>query len=686
MALKEIWNKLSYLIRRGRFHSELADEMEFHIESRADELMATGQSRRDALAQARREFGSSLRLSEETHSAWQMRWMEDLFSDVRFAGRALRRSPGFAITAVVCLALGIGANTTIFSITAAFLFGQPSCRDAASVISIWEGGNSAAPYSDYKFVRDARIFDGMAGIDPESYANWRNGDGTRRLFAALVSDDYFTTLGIPIRQGRGVLPRETNTVVISERLWRTAFNADPGILQQTMTLDGQLYNVVGVLPADHRTVLGFAIAPDIYVPARHDTDHLMMYARLPSGMNRAAARARLLGVFQQLDRIHPEENWKRTEGVRITGVVGPEAFAGEALTAILAFFGMLMAMVSLVLLIACTNVASLLLARASNRAQEIAVRLSLGASRSRIVRHLLAESLLIAGLGGVAGLLLNSALTHLIAGVDLPIAAPVHIVITPDTRLVVYAACIAIASAFLSGLVPALTSARRDANAALKNGQRQTVRTWGFRSVLVAGQIAVSIVLLSVGFLFLHSLRLATAMNPGFDLDHTVWASMRVVPDDYAQPARLQSLASVALERLRGLSGIQAAAITSRVPLNDNCTVQTSVRTDVSATPTRLRWQCNEVTPDYFRAIGIPLVRGREFTMADRKGPAAVAIVNESFARTLFGDKDPIGHTITANKPMLIVGVVKDSKYFTFTESQRLASTSLMLNSTQRPR
>jgi predicted permease len=677
--LREFWLRLCWLAGRSRFHSELADEMQFHVESRAEELEQGGVSRSEALARARREFGSRMKAAEDTSGAWQIRWLEDIFSDLYYAGRALRRNPGFALTAIFCLALGIGANTTIFSITTNFLFSQPSCRDSASMVAIWEGGNSASSITDYRFHRDTRIFDGMAGINVEREVNWRDGDRTRRFYAGVVTDDYFPTLECPFLLGRGIARGETTSAVLSDRVWRGTFGGDPAILGRKLILDGRIYSITGVLPANHRSIAGFSLSPDVYIPVAHDDDSVQFYARLPKGMTLSVARARLRSALQQLDRIHPKEGWKRANQVRVTGVTGFDVLNQEIPGQVTAFFAMLMIVVGLVLLIACTNVASLLLARAAGRSHELAIRLSLGASRRRIIRHLLAERLLLSALGLIAGLAVDMGCAKVINNLTLPVPVPIHLVVSPDWRLFWYSLCAVLVSTLLSGLLPAFNAVRKDVNLTLKQEERQTVRSWNLRSVLVAGQLAVSIVLLAMGFLFVHNLLRATSMDPGFNVSGTIWAYMRLVPDKYNDPeqAKQMSVVRLALERLRALPGVESAAITQYVPLNGNCVIGTTIRTDISSVAAPVEYECNNVGADYFQAVGIPIQRGREFTAADRKGSQPVAIVNESFARAVFGNADPVGHTITTDftndKSKLIVGVVKDSKYFTLSEKQRLA-------------
>ncbi|HTA45368.1 MAG TPA: ABC transporter permease [Bryobacteraceae bacterium] len=675
MTLHEMWRRLLYLGRRDRLHSELNDEMQFHIESRADELQHGGISRAEALSQAHREFGSSARIAEDANDAWRFRWLDDLISDVRYSARALRRNPGFAVAAVFCLALGIGANTTIFNITTSFLFSLPSGRDASSLISILAGGSSASPLSDYKFLRDAHIFEGVGGINPEREVNWSEGGRTSRLYAGLVTDDYFTTLGIPCLLGRGVAQSETDTAVLSYRLWRTRFGEDHSILGRRLMLDGKTYTVVGVLPADHRSIVGFGFSPDIYVPAFRDDDMVQFYARMPSGMTVPMARARLQRIFQELDHIHPKDGgWKRTQGIRVTGVTGAAVLGMEQVGTMVAFFGLVLAVAGLLLLIACTNVASLLLARASSRAGELAVRLSLGASRARIVRHLLAESLVLSALGAVAGFLITVACGRLLSNLTLPLPVPIQVVARPDGRLLLYASLMVILSTLIAGLMPAFKAVRTDVNTVLKREQGRTGGVWGLRGAMVTGQLAVSVVLLATGFLFIHNLVRATSMNPGFDIDHTIWTYMRVVPERYTDPVRQRLVIDGALRRLRSLPGVSAAAITKVVPLNTDTHIGTDVRTDLTSQTMHINAEWNAVGPDYFRAIGIPLLRGREFSPADEKGTETAAIINETFARQVFGESNPVGHAMMFGPTKFrVIGVAKDSKYFTLGETQRLA-------------
>jgi len=679
--LKELARRLAYLWRRTRFDRELDGEIEFHIQMRAEELEKAGMPRADAARQARREFGSSVRMRESTRAAWQIRFLEDLLSDLRYGIRALRRNPGFAAAAIFSLALGIGANTTIFSLTMEFLFSQPSCRNPETLRSIQIGGNSAAEVRDSRFLRDAHIFADVAGSFEEAEANWRNGEDTYRLFVMPVTDNFFDMVGVPLAFGRPIQRGERDTVVLSHHFWERRLTGDPKVLGKALLLDGRPYTVVGVLPRDHRTLIGFGYSPELYFPVLREDEPVSLVARLPEGMTRAEAFARLRVACKELNKVHPRgQNASWENGIRIAPVAGLERLDELGLGPFAAFFGMLMFVVGLVLLIACANVSSLLLARASSRRQELAIRLAIGAARGRIVRQLLAESLLLALFGTTAGLLLNVWLTGMMNRVQLPVPVPIQLQIQPDWRLLLYSACVALISALVAGVMPALKATRTGVSDTLKLQQRQAGnQRWTLRNALVIGQLAVSVVLLATGFLFVRNMTKALTMHPGFDAEHTIWAYVRLVPEKYfpekhSGPEKAHAWIREALDQLRSLPGVESASVARAIPLNDHVSIGTDIRTDLNDRPVHADFNYNFVAPDYFKTIGIPILKGREFLPSDRSGAPEAVILNENLAWRLFGKANPIGHTIRwGGSPATVVGVAKNSRYFTLGEEDPLA-------------
>jgi predicted permease len=679
MALwSEILRRAAWLGRRSRFERELDDEMRFHIESRADELEQEGLSRDEALLKARREFGSSLRARESTRSAWQFRWFEDLGGDLRYAAQAFRRNPAFAFTAICCLALGVGANTTMFSVAMELLFSEPSCRDPHTLVRVSVGGNDWALMDHYRFLRDAQIFDGLAGINIGMVVNWRDGSRSYKLAGTHVTNNFFEVTGIPVAMGRPIERGETGVTVITYGFWRRRLGADPNVLGRRLVLDGKPYTVVGVLPRDHRMLVGFGMTPDLYLTK--DASDVTIYGRLPLGMSRPAAFARLKPVLREMDRVFPDPNRKWKEGARLSGVGGLERLEleGGAGMSVAAFLGMLVLVTGLVLLIACANMSSLLLARASGRSQELAIRTSLGGSRGRIVRQLLAESLLLALCGTAAGVALNLVLTRLISGVRIPTPLPIEALIQPDWRLLAYSIGITVLVTIVAGLAPALKSTRAGIGAALKEHERQLgPGRWTLRNALVAGQLAVSIVLLSAGLAFLRSLLHATSFNAGFDTAHTVLASIRPVPES-STAAKFDALTTAGIERLRMLPDVESVSLAQMTPLNPFRAFfgrRVEFRPDTSAQAIRTQYNADSVGPDYFHIMGIPILRGRAFVDSDRLGAPAVAILNENLARLLFGHVDAVGHTIRLrdNSDVRVVGVARNSKYVTVGEVNAMA-------------
>jgi predicted permease len=661
--------RLAYLLKRKKFNSELDDEIRFHLDMAAEEQGSTA------------AFGNVLRMKEDARSAWQIRWLEDLLSDLRYAARAFRRNPGFAAAAIFSLALGIGANTTIFSLTMEFFFSQPSCRNPETLAEMRIGGNSHAYMPHYRFLRDAHLFEGLAGRKEEAECNWRFGNQTCRLQVMEVTDNFFHLVGIPVAMGRPIEPGDRDVVVLSDRFWRVRLAADPAIIGKALIIDGRPHIVAGVLPRDHRTVVGFGFAPELYVTVSRETDQVALIARLPQGMSIQGAYTRLISACKQLDKVYPSEfgpQFSWANNVVVTPVAGLEWLKSLNVGILAVFFGMLTIVVGLVLLIACANVSSLLLARASARRQELAVRLAIGASRERIVRQLLTESLLLALLGTCAGLILNLGITNVMSRVQIPLPVPVRLLIQPDWRLLLYSIAVATGSALVAGLMPALRASRGGVSAALKLDERQVGNRWTLRNALVVGQIAVSVVLLATGFLFVRNMAKALSMNPGLDAEHAVWAQMRVVPEKYTTVEQTRRLIGSALNELRGLPGIEAASIARVVPFNGDSRSTPELRADVSDQPIRVRFHDNAVGPDYFKVMGIPILQGREFLSSDRKGVPAVVVLNENLARQLFGNRNPVGHafwygTSAAGVGLTVAGVASNSKHLTLGEEGPLA-------------
>jgi len=679
--LNALWRRLRHLVDTSRFDRELEEEISLHLEMRAEELEQGGMARADAMARARREFGSPLRVTEDTRAVWRFRWLVELGGDLRYATRALARNPGFAAAGIVSLALGIGANTTIFSLTTEFLLSEPSSRSPATLAAMRIGGNSHSAMTHYRFLRDAQIFEGLAGSNEEAESNLRLGDETYRLHTMRVTDDFFTVVGVPVALGRPIEPGDRDVVVLSDRFWKSRLAGDPAVIGRVLVLDGRPHTVLGVLPRDHRTVLGFGFSPDLYLPATRENDIVALIGRLPEGVSLEAARGRLLAACRELDKVYPpawspRASW--ANNVDLVPLAGLARLRHLSMVPFLAFFTMLMVVVGLVLLIACANVSSLLLARAAARQQELAIRLALGAGRGRIVRQLLAESLLLALLGTAAGLLLNLGLVGIMNRVTLPLPLPIRLLIQPDARLLLYAVAVALGSALASGLLPALKTTRGAAGVALKRTERQVEGRWSLRGGLIVAQLAVSVVLLTMGMLFVRNMAKSMTMSPGFDVNHTVWASMRLVPERYTRAGDVETLTASALAELQALPGVESVAIARVVPLNGNSVRGDEILPDSSDDPVRVRFHNNDVGPDYFRTMGIPILAGREFLASERKGSPEVAIVNDNLARRLFGDRNPVGRTFrypgpSASAPITVVGVAANSKYFTLGEDMPLA-------------
>ncbi|MGA3235798.1 MAG: ABC transporter permease [Bryobacteraceae bacterium] len=644
------------LFRRRRLQQDLEAEIAFHRE-----MSAAGGNPIP--------FGNAGLIREQAFDVWRFHGIENLWRDLVYAIRGLRKSPGFVLTALLSLGLGIGVNTAMFSLAVEFLLSQPSVRDASSLVYVRHGGNSHMLPATIEALRHSGVFQDVAGENEETFINFNNGSETRRIFAVQATRNYFTALGVPVQQGRGWNETDANEVaVLHPHFWRTRLGGDPAIVGKTIRLDGRLYTVLGILPDSYRSLIGYGFSPDIFVPQYIEGTILAAYARVKPGMGLGQLNAAMPAVGERLDREFPSQHGLNKQ-IRATPVSGFARLEKEreALTVSL-FFAILLAIVGLVLLIACVNVAGLLLARASVRRQEIAIRLALGASRGRLLQQLLAESLLLSLAGAALGFLFALGVAKAAAAIPLPIPVPIRLQIEPDWRVASYAALMAIFSAIACGLMPAWQSLKESLSAGMHRERKLRIRR-----ALVIAQIAVSFIVLTTAALFLQNLVRASSLGPGFDTRQTLRAEVYLPPNVYKDGRTINPYVSRALDGLRAIPGVEYAAAARIIPFTDSTQFGSELTFPDTGEKQHSQFNWNAVTPDYFHVMDIPLLRGRPFVAQDNGG-SRVAIVNEEFVRRYLGMRDPIGATFlwTEDKtPYRIVGVARGTKNMTIGEDPR---------------
>ena len=513
------------------------------------------------------------------------------------------------------------------------------------------------------------MFEDVAGENEETFINFNNGLETRRVFAVQATGNFFTALGVPVAQGRGWNETDASEVaVLHPHFWRTRLGGDPAIVGKAIRLDGRRYTVLGILPDNYRSLIGYGYSPDVFVPQYIEGTILAAYARLKPGMTLGQLNAAMPALGQRLDREFPSR-YESNKELRATPVSGFARIQKEreALTVSL-FFAILLAIVGLVLLIACVNVAGLLLARASTRRQEIAIRLALGASRGRLLQQLLAESLLLSLAGAALGFLFALGAAKAAAAIPLPVPVPIRLQIEPDWRVASYAALMAILSAIASGLMPAWQSLKESLSAGMQRERKLRIRR-----VLVIAQIAVSFIVLTTAALFLQNLVRTSSLSPGFDIRQTVHAEVYLPPGVYKDSRAINSYVSRALAQLRGIPGIEGAAAARIIPFTDSTNFETGLTFADNGGKQHTRFNWNAVTPDFFRVMDIALLKGRAFAAQDNGG-SKVAIVNQEFVRRYLGSREPIGTTFLWQEdktPYQIVGVVRGTKNMTIGEDAR---------------
>jgi predicted permease len=615
---------------------------------------------------------------------------ETWIQDVRFAIRLLRQSPIFTLTAAISLAIGIGANATIFGVASAMLLRPlPGLADSGRIVDIGRTQNGegfdTVSYPNYRdFKQRATLLEDVFAVRLEPEPMSLGGpDGAERVYGTIASANYFSVLGTRAHLGR-LLRKEDDdqpgmlVAVIGHDLWQRRYASDHSIPGRSIVLNSHLFTIVGVAPPGFQgTTL---LRPDIWVPIsamaqatpRHNNVlltsrgavWLFMGGRLKPGVSLAQANAEAAAIGAALEREYPQEN----RGKSFT--VAPTAPVPGRIGMLAGFLGLLMAIVGLVLTVACVNVAGMMLARAAGRRREIAVRLAIGAARSRLIRQLITETIVLFAIGGALGVLLSRWLTSLLLASLPQLPVPLAIDITTDWRVLLFAAAISLVTAILAGLAPALQASRSDLVPALRteglNGGPSRLR---LRNAFVVAQIAISLVLLVAGGLFLRALQHAGSIDPGFDDNNVDIVSMDLslaALDEKAGGLFIRQL----LARVRGSPGVEVASSAIDLPLDGGRFGFGRLRiTGRNLTPEQalVRADWNIVEPGYFRALRLPLTRGRDFTPADITGSAPVAIVNEALARRAWPGEEPLGQqlemeSLTGPQMLTVVGVTSDAK------------------------
>ena len=676
--LSQLWRRLLFYIRRDRFDRELEEEMRFHLEMKAEENLAAGISPEEARYAAQRQFGNQTLLREASRDMWGFRSIETLFQDLRFGIRMFLKSPGLTAVLIGAIALGIGFNSALFSVVNTLLLSPLPFPDADRLTIAW--------------TRSAKISNTRLGVTADEFAEWRkqtqsfagiaahagwlfNLSGTdepERIQAGRVSTNFFSVFGIKPALGRDFLPEEDElkggrVVILSQSVWRRRFNADPSLIGRTITLNDLPYTVVGILPPEFRfpRIYEEDFGPEIWTPVQVESlpdrgaPFLTVFARLKSGVALETAQAELNSIARRMESAYPQT----LSGKSAHLVPLQEQVVGKVRLSLLVLFGA----VGIVLLIACANVSNLLMARATARRGEMALRLAIGASRLRLIRQLLTEGILLSVVGGALGLLIAFLAKPLLlsfSGESIPRADEVVI----DTRVLLFTLSLSIIIGLVFSVLPAVQASGLNPNQFLKEGAKSgTTGKSGnrLRSLLIVIQVALALALTIGAGLLTRSFLTLLSVNPGFEPKKVLTFDLFLSPKAQGAVFYRQLI-----EKLDALPGVEAAGAINALPLGGaefSWTFFIEGRQSSDEPLGRVDYRV--VTPDFFRTIGIPLKRGRIFTEQDGQGSTPVGIINEAMARRYWPDEDPIGKRFRMQAPInvspwtTIVGVVGDVKH-----------------------
>src|SRR5262245_60270475 len=675
MMLNKLWTRLRALLRRSEMERELDEELRYHIEQQTEQNIRLGMNPEEARYTARKAVGGVEQAKERSRDARGVRWIEDLWQDLSYGMRMLVKNPGFTLVAVVTLAIGIGANTAIFSVVDAVVFRPLPYDEPARLVQVWpvnlrHGSEGGVPYPNFADWRDRnRVFEQIAAYG-EKFFTVTGGDEPQRIIGAGVSPSLFPLLRVKPAIGRVLLAEddraEANPVVlISHRLWRERFGATPQAIGKTLTLDGKSFEVIGVMPSGFQfpeeTALWVPVA-QVYteILANRNAGALSVIGRLKTGVGQEQAQAEMETISRKLEQEYPRAN----AGWSVRLIPQHKLMVGDIQRTLLILLGA----VGFVLLIACVNVANLSVARGSTRRKESAIRVALGASRFRLIRQHLTESILLALLGGGLGVLAAFwSVRPLVT--SLPDTMPRASEIGLDGRVLGVACLVSILTGILFGLAPALQGSTPELNEALKEGGGKETGSPGsarLRSLLVVAEVALSLVLLVGAGLLIKSFWRLQQVNPGFDYENALALRLSLANFKYPEKSQQVAFYQQALSRLETLPGVTSVAASTLLPLSGSRSRRVfSIEGRAPSSPDEvLQADDRSVSPGFFRTAGIPLLRGRAFTEGDDADAAPVAIINETMWRRFWPGEDALGKRIILGRSTReIVGIVGDVKH-----------------------
>ena len=694
--IRQLLLRLLAQFRRCRLDEEMGEELRFHLEKQIEDNIQAGMNPKEARRAALLHFGGVEQIKEQCRDLRPTRYLEELWQDLRYGLRMLRRSPGFTTVAVLSLALGIGANTAVFGLTDILMFRPFPVREP-NQLAVFTSANSYPDYLDYKARNE--VFTGLMACRRLGF-KFSNGEHTELVEGESVSADYFAVLGLELPLGRSFLREEDEApgshpvAILSHGLWQQSFASDPMVPGKTVKLNGESLTIIGVAPKGFRGTELYGSPTDVWIPLsmveevmhfksdpnwhdvlrRRDARWLGVIGRLKPGITLEQAQAAITVLARQLEKAG--EKPSKGPGVSLSALGGvriPPKSIRFSLVLLLTITG-------LVLLIVCANVANLLVARASVRQREIAIRLALGASRARLVRQLLTESVVLSALGMGLGFVVAIWTIDLLSQYQAPIN-PHYLDFSIDSRVFGLAVMTSLLTCIAFGLAPAVQACRPDPGNALRGisfALGQGIRRFRLRKSLVIVQVATSVILLIGAGLLLRTLWNLQSIDPGFKSEnlHILSVDLNTLKHGYNESKGIALYRRI-LERVRGVPGVRSVAWAGDAPLDPIHTRESFVLEQQSVTGKNdwIETECNTVTPQYFEILGIPLLRGRDFSDQDNEAAAGVVIINETMARRYWPGADPIGKGIRVRgrerKFFEVVGVAKDAKYRTLAEDSK---------------